>query len=69
MSGLMFYRAVVIVLHRPYVFSTATGATLRDEDQWQAASYRKAKAAAANINAVLESLIEANMVRLLKPMT
>jgi hypothetical protein len=69
MAKLTFYRAVVIVLHRPYVLNAAAGSLLKEKDLWQADSYPKAKAAAANINGVLESLIDTNLVKYLKPMT
>lgn len=64
-----FSRAVVIVLHRPYVLVAAGGSILKEEDLWQADSYPKAKTAATNFNGVLERLIDADMVKCLKPLT
>jgi hypothetical protein len=62
------HRATLIVLYRPYV-TTDDGVSLKEEDRWQAESYQKAKSAASKINAVLEKLIDINMVKYFKPMT
>jgi hypothetical protein len=63
---LTVYRAIDVVLHRPYIMN---GTSLAEADSWQGDCHRKAKAAAARTNTVLESLIDLDMIKFLKPMT
>ncbi|KAE9362543.1 hypothetical protein N431DRAFT_391777 [Stipitochalara longipes BDJ] len=62
----LFYEAIDVVLHRPYIMN---GTSLAEADSWQGDCHRKAKAAAARTNGVLESLIDLDMIKFLKPMT
>jgi hypothetical protein len=63
------YRAIDVVLHRPYILPSASGTSLMEADSWQLDCHGKAKAAAARTNGVLESLIDLDMIKFLKPMT
>ena len=62
-------RATIIVSYRPYILRGPAGSFLSEEKYWQTKARQQARLAAANTNAVLEKLIEADMVNYLKPMT
>jgi predicted NUDIX family NTP pyrophosphohydrolase len=63
------YRAAIIVLHRPYLLQKMHHFPPGEKQSWQALSQGKAKTAAANINVLLERLINLDMIRFLKPLT
>ncbi|KAG0652791.1 Cutinase transcription factor 1 beta [Hyphodiscus hymeniophilus] len=64
----LFYEATVVVLYRPYVLSGPSSQPFEMDASVQKMALDQARAAGSNTNAVLERIIELNMVHLLKPM-
>ncbi len=58
----------MIMLHRPSLRLKISDNSFGEEQSWQALSRQKAKTAATNFNVVLERLIDADMIKFLKPM-
>jgi hypothetical protein len=63
---LIVYRAINVILHRPYIMN---GITLAESDSWQGDYYRKAKIVVARTNTVLKSFIDLDIIKFLKPIT
>jgi hypothetical protein len=66
---LKLYRAAIIVLYRPYIHQRTYQAPQTVDRSLQALSRSKVKAAAAQINMVLEQLIDLDKVKWIKPLS
>ncbi len=65
----MLRRATLVVLNRRYVLQDSKGAPAEGRGDLQTLALVRAKAAAAQTNAILEKIIHQDMVKLMKPMT
>lgn len=65
---LILGRATIAILYRPYVLGAVGKSTFDSSEKWQRNAIRRAREAAACTNSLLESLIELDAIKYLKPM-
>ena len=69
LSGtLMYARAAVAILYRPYILNASASLPAGANTVWQKNATRRAREAASGTNNLLERLIELHAVEYLKPM-
>lgn len=61
-------RATIAILYRPYVLNRSTSLPAGAHSLWQKTATSRAREAASNTNGLLQSLIELDAIRYLKPM-
>lgn len=66
---LLFVEAATAVLYRPYILKGPPGLTHEVQKTWQKMCLERAKGAASRTNSVLETLMNADLVKYMKPMT
>ncbi|KAL5083897.1 hypothetical protein Trisim1_000806 [Trichoderma cf. simile WF8] len=64
----LLYQATIAILYRPYVLNRATPLPSGAHSLWQKIATSRAREAASNTNGLLQSLIEVDGIRYLKPM-
>lgn len=67
-ASLTRYRAAIAILYRPYVLNDSGSPPSGVHAQWQRNAIRRARDAASGTNALLQSLIELDAIKYLKPM-
>ncbi|EHK16237.1 uncharacterized protein TRIVIDRAFT_114210, partial [Trichoderma virens Gv29-8] len=64
----LLYQATIAILYRPYVLNRSTSLPSGAYSLWQKTAASRAREAASNTNGLLQSLIELDGIRYLKPM-
>lgn len=64
----VFNRASIAILYRPYALSRSSSLPTGALPRWRQTATTRAREAASNTNGLLQSLIELDAIRYLKPM-